>query len=42
VLGLPAGVDACPFDLDGVLTHAAKVRAAAWTEMFLSELVHER
>jgi beta-phosphoglucomutase family hydrolase len=34
VLGLPDGVQACLFDLDGVLTKTAKVHAAAWKEMF--------
>jgi beta-phosphoglucomutase family hydrolase len=34
VPGLPAGVSACLFDLDGVLTQTAKVHAAAWKEMF--------
>jgi beta-phosphoglucomutase family hydrolase len=34
VLGLPAGVTACLFDLDGVLTQTAKVHAAAWKQMF--------
>jgi beta-phosphoglucomutase family hydrolase len=34
VLGLPAGIKACLFDLDGVLTQTAKVHAAAWTQMF--------
>jgi beta-phosphoglucomutase family hydrolase len=34
VLGLPAGVDTCLFDLDGVLTQTAKVHAAAWEQMF--------
>jgi beta-phosphoglucomutase family hydrolase len=34
VLGLPDGVTACLFDLDGVLTQTAKVHAAAWQEMF--------
>jgi beta-phosphoglucomutase family hydrolase len=34
VLGLPAPVRACLFDLDGVLTRTATVHAAAWTEMF--------
>jgi beta-phosphoglucomutase family hydrolase len=34
VLGLPDGVRACLFDLDGVLTETAKVHAAAWKEMF--------
>ncbi|MFN0282961.1 MAG: HAD family hydrolase [Kineosporiaceae bacterium] len=32
--GLPDGVDACLFDLDGVLTRTATVHAAAWKEMF--------
>jgi beta-phosphoglucomutase family hydrolase len=34
VLGLPAPVTACLFDLDGVLTQTAKVHAAAWKQMF--------
>jgi beta-phosphoglucomutase family hydrolase len=34
VLGLPEGVTACLFDLDGVLTRTAVVHAAAWKEMF--------
>ena len=34
VLGLPAGVTVCLFDLDGVLTQTAKVHAVAWKEMF--------
>jgi beta-phosphoglucomutase family hydrolase len=34
VLGLPDGVIACLFDLDGVLTPTAKVHAAAWKDMF--------
>lgn len=33
-LGLPDRVEACLFDLDGVLTQTAKVHAAAWKEMF--------
>ena len=33
-VGLPAGVKACLFDLDGVLTETAKVHAAAWKQMF--------
>jgi beta-phosphoglucomutase family hydrolase len=33
-LGLPSGVQACLFDLDGVLTKTAQVHAAAWKEMF--------
>jgi beta-phosphoglucomutase family hydrolase len=38
MLGLPANVTACLFDLDGVLTQTAKVHAAAWKEMFDSYL----
>ncbi|HZU40379.1 MAG TPA: beta-phosphoglucomutase family hydrolase [Solirubrobacteraceae bacterium] len=34
MLGLPSGVSACLFDLDGVLTQTAKVHAAAWKQMF--------
>jgi beta-phosphoglucomutase family hydrolase len=34
MLGLPDGVRACLFDLDGVLTKTAVVHAAAWKEMF--------
>jgi beta-phosphoglucomutase family hydrolase len=34
VLGLPDGIAACLFDLDGVLTQTAKVHAAAWKQMF--------
>jgi beta-phosphoglucomutase family hydrolase len=34
MLGLPDGVEACLFDLDGVLTQTAEVHAAAWKEMF--------
>src|SRR5436190_4478789 len=33
-VGLPDGIGACLFDLDGVLTKTAKVHAAAWKEMF--------
>jgi beta-phosphoglucomutase family hydrolase len=33
-LGLPDGVEACLFDLDGVLTETATIHAAAWKEMF--------
>ena len=32
--GLPQGVTACLFDLDGVLTQTAAVHSAAWREMF--------
>jgi beta-phosphoglucomutase family hydrolase len=41
VLGLPEGVSACLFDLDGVLTQTAKVHAAAWKQTFDAYL-HER
>jgi beta-phosphoglucomutase family hydrolase len=34
MLGLPDGVKALLFDLDGVLTQTAKVHQAAWKEMF--------
>jgi beta-phosphoglucomutase family hydrolase len=34
VLGLPDAVNACLFDLDGVLTQTAKVHAAAWKQTF--------
>lgn len=34
MLGLPDGVHACLFDLDGVLTQTAKVHAAAWKQTF--------
>ena len=34
MLKLPAAIQACLFDLDGVLTQTAKVHAAAWKEMF--------
>jgi beta-phosphoglucomutase family hydrolase len=34
MLGLPTGVRACLFDLDGVLTETATLHAAAWKEMF--------
>ena len=34
MLGLPDGIRACLFDLDGVLTRTATVHAAAWKEMF--------
>jgi beta-phosphoglucomutase family hydrolase len=33
-LGLPDSIQACLFDLDGVLTQTAKVHAAAWTQTF--------
>jgi beta-phosphoglucomutase family hydrolase len=34
MLGLPDGVTACLFDMDGVVTKTAIVHAAAWKEMF--------
>src|SRR3954468_12341942 len=34
MLGLPPGITACLFDLDGVLTQTAKIHARAWKEMF--------
>ena len=34
MFGLPEGITACLFDLDGVLTDTADVHAAAWKEMF--------
>ncbi|MGH2916879.1 MAG: HAD family hydrolase [Solirubrobacteraceae bacterium] len=34
MLGLPDGITACLFDLDGVLTQTAKVHDAAWKETF--------
>ncbi|MEU7137371.1 beta-phosphoglucomutase family hydrolase [Streptomyces sp. NPDC046261] len=33
-LGLPDGIRACLFDMDGVLTQTATVHAAAWKETF--------
>jgi beta-phosphoglucomutase family hydrolase len=38
---LPAGITACLFDLDGVLTRTAEVHAAAWKEMFDAFLAEE-
>jgi beta-phosphoglucomutase family hydrolase len=34
MLGLPNGINACLFDLDGVLTDTASVHMKAWKEMF--------
>jgi beta-phosphoglucomutase family hydrolase len=34
MLGLPDPIQACLFDLDGVLTETASVHAAAWRQMF--------
>jgi beta-phosphoglucomutase-like phosphatase (HAD superfamily) len=41
MLGLPSGVVACVFDLDGVLAGSAAVHAAAWEETF-EELLSRR
>ncbi|MEU6205613.1 HAD-IA family hydrolase [Micromonospora musae] len=41
MLGLPADVTACLFDLDGVLTQTARVHNAAWTETF-DEFLRQR
>ena len=47
-LSLPPGIEACLFDLDGVLTPTAAVHAKAWKEMFDTYLeqraarLHER
>jgi beta-phosphoglucomutase family hydrolase len=41
MLGLPDGVTACLFDLDGVLTQTAKVHSKAWKQMF-DEYLKER
>lgn len=40
-VGLPDGVEACLFDLDGVLTRTAVVHAAAWRDLF-NEFRHDR
>jgi beta-phosphoglucomutase family hydrolase len=34
MFGLPDGVSACLFDMDGVVTQTATVHAAAWKQMF--------
>jgi beta-phosphoglucomutase family hydrolase len=41
VIGLPAEIEACLFDLDGVLTQTAKVHAAAWKTTF-DEFLRQR
>ena len=41
VLGLRADVDACAFNLEGVLVESATFHAAAWRETF-DELISER
>ena len=33
-VGLPEGITACLFDMDGVITDTARVHSAAWQEMF--------
>lgn len=40
-LGLPDRVQACLFDMDGVLTQTASVHAAAWQQMF-DDFLRER
>ena len=40
-LGLPDGVRACLFDVDGVLTKTAAVHAIAWKAVF-DAFLHER
>lgn len=41
MFGLPDGVAACLFDMDGVVTQTAVVHAAAWKEMF-DDFLRER
>jgi beta-phosphoglucomutase family hydrolase len=41
MLKLPAGITACLFDLDGVVTQTAKLHAAAWKQMF-DDFLRER
>ena len=41
MFGLPDGVTACLFDMDGVVTQTAVVHAAAWKEMF-DDFLRER
>ncbi|MGH3980963.1 MAG: beta-phosphoglucomutase family hydrolase [Pseudonocardiaceae bacterium] len=38
MIGLPAGINACLFDLDGVLTSTAELHRAAWKQTFDSLL----
>jgi beta-phosphoglucomutase-like phosphatase (HAD superfamily) len=40
LLGLPSGVEACLFDLDGVLTDSVRAHAEAWAEVFDNFLLH--
>lgn len=39
LLGLPAGTEACLFDLDGVLTDSDALHAAAWAQTMDAELL---
>lgn len=39
MLGLPDGITACLFDLDGVLTDTARVHRSAWAQSFDPELL---
>ena len=41
MFGLPDGVSACLFDMDGVVTQTATLHAAAWKEMF-DEFLRQR
>ena len=41
MLGLPDGIKACLFDLDGVLTQTAKVHDTAWKQTF-DDFLHKR
>jgi beta-phosphoglucomutase family hydrolase len=41
MLGLPEGIQACLFDMDGVLTKTAAVHAAAWKQTF-DEFLRDR
>ncbi|MDQ3734402.1 MAG: HAD-IA family hydrolase [Actinomycetota bacterium] len=41
MLGLPAGIRACLFDVDGVLTETAIVHRAAWKRTFDNFLEHQ-
>jgi beta-phosphoglucomutase family hydrolase len=41
MFGLPDGITACLFDMDGVLTDTAAVHGAAWKEMF-DDVLRER
>ncbi|MEO9221508.1 MAG: beta-phosphoglucomutase family hydrolase, partial [Mycobacteriaceae bacterium] len=41
MLGLPADVTACLFDLDGVITQTATLHTEAWTQTF-DDYLHER